>query len=366
MAVELHVSQLSIRGFRNLSRVEIEPSPRFNIIWGDNGQGKTSLLEALYFLCTSKSFRSERIGELRQVGSSAAVVHGQISEAGVERRQRASISSEGQQFVIDDTRATRLADYATRSPVVIFQPGDLQLIAGSASGRRKLLDRISLFLTAESMEHKRRFQRAQRERQRVLDTRGIHASDLDGYERVMARHGSELQRIRLKAAERLSRAAALACEQLADKRVHVALKFVPGGPYEEGELARQLAVGRSDDQRRRSTRIGPHKDELEIQLDQRLARRHASQGQQRILALALKIAELDCLREARGAFPLLLLDDVSSELDRERTAAVYELLRRSQSQIFLTTTRPELFDLERGNPLGRREIHLEQGAVSGA
>lgn len=365
MTAQLDVVKLGVRGFRNLTHLEITPGPRFNIISGDNGQGKTSLLEAIYFVCTSKSFRSEKLSDVKQFAAQFAVVTAELRDAGVTRRQRASLSDAGRELIIDDKTPQRLADYAVKSPIVVFQPGDLQLIAGSASGRRKLLDRIALFLSPASLDHRQRFQRAQRERQRLLDTRGVQAAELAGYERVMARHGAELERIRLLAAERLTEAAAHAFGHLADSRIKAKLRFVPGGPYEEEELSRQLAMSRSDDQRRHSTRIGPHKDDLEIVLDHKPARRHASQGQQRVLALALKIAELECLRQARGVFPLLLLDDVSSELDHARTQAVYDFLGTNQCQIFLTTTRPELFNPKGSNPSERRDFRLEQGAVIG-
>ncbi|HTM45573.1 MAG TPA: DNA replication and repair protein RecF [Polyangiaceae bacterium] len=363
MAVELGVVSLQVRGFRNLTAVDLKPGPRFNVISGDNGQGKTSLLEALYVLCTSRSFRIEKLTEVIQAGNAVAVVSGQLKEAGVVRRQRASVARDERQFVIDDKPQARLSDYATRTPVVVFQPGDLQLISGSAAGRRKLLDRVSLFLNPLSMDHRQRFASAQRERQRLLDTRGSGARELDAYERVMAKHGTELERMRLLAAEKLQHAATSAFERLGDPRVKVALRFAPGGPYEEEQLRLQLYQGRSDDQRRKSTRIGPHKDDLEIELDHRLARRHASQGQQRMLALALKLAELECLCHARGAFPLLLLDDVSSELDHSRTNAVYDFLKQSQSQVFLTTTRPELFSFAPSSSTERCDFRLEQGAL---
>jgi DNA replication and repair protein RecF len=118
-----------------------------------------------------------------------------------------------------------------------------------------------------------------------------------------------------------------------------------------------------NDRIRKRTGVGPHRDELSFWLDGRMARQHASQGQHRILALAIKLAELECVRAARGAHPLLLLDDVSSELDPERTGSVYEFLRDVPSQVFVTTTRPDLLLTPMTNPSERADFEVRKGKL---
>jgi DNA replication and repair protein RecF len=140
--------------------------------------------------------------------------------------------------------------------------------------------------------------------------------------------------------------------------------FVPGGSLDREELQDELARRRDTDLRRKSASYGPHRDDLEVRLDGRSVRRHASQGQQRILTLALKAAELDCVRAARGAEPVLLLDDVSSELDPARTGAVYAFLHDTPSQVFVTTTRPELFTTRGLAPGDRADFRVSRGFLS--
>jgi len=315
---------------------------RVNVIAGDNGQGKTSLLEALYFAATSKSYRETRLSELVQQGQEVASVRATLREAGHAREQRAAISGGTRSLSVDGKRPPRLASYAIATPVVVFHPGDLELASGPAAPRRLLLDRLALFIEPASADHRQRYERALRGRQRALEDRGPMAAELDAYEALMAEHGAAVARARAVAAERLIAELEPAFGRVAATGLELRVHYLPGGSTDAGEFLSELAKRRGADQRRKAATFGPQRDELELELDRRSARRHASQGQQRILTLALKLSELACIREARGAHPVLLLDDVSSELDPARTGAVYELLRDSESQVFITTTRPEL------------------------
>lgn len=332
-----------MRTFRNIASLDLEPAPRLNVIAGDNGQGKTSLLEALYFVATSRSFRADRLRELVQEGAEHGFVRAWIEESGLRREQRATAGPGSRSLLIDGKRPPRLSAYATRTPVVVFHPGDLELASGSASVRRTLLDRVALFVDPTSGDDRLRYTRALRERQRTLEERGTTAPELDAFEHLMAEHGARFSRARAAAARAIAAALSPAFARMAAPDLRLGVDYVPGGSEDPVLFQTELAKRRAQDLRRRKASFGPQRDELELGIDGRSARHHASQGQQRILALALKIAELDCVRQARRAHPVLLLDDVSSELDPTRTGAVYEFLRDTQSQVFVTTTRPELF-----------------------
>lgn len=363
MTAELRFERISVRGFRNISTAELEPAPRLNVVAGDNGHGKTSLLEALYVLSTSRSFRAEKNAEVIQHGSETAVLSAKIRDAGLLREQRAALGPKSRGFFADGKRIQRLADYAVKTPVVVFHPGDLALANGPALGRRTLLDRVALFLEPLSAEHRLRYTEALRERQRALDERGPRAAELDAYEVILAEHGSALSRIRVRTAARLEEALTPAFTRMAAPKLELSVRLISAGCSEVEDFRRALAEARAIDVRRGSASFGPQRDDLELTVDGRSARRHASQGQQRVLSLALKVAELDCVRQARGAHPILLLDDVSSELDAQRFEAVFTLLQGVPSQVFVTTPRPELFAVPGLEPADRADFSVVDGAI---
>lgn len=364
-SARLLIRSLRLRDFRNIAELGFEPAVRFNVISGDNGQGKTSLLEAIYCLATTRSFRTEQVKELRRDGAPFARVDAELEDGGRMRSQRLTLSEEGRGVFVDEQRASRLSEYAVRTPVVVFHPGDLELTMGGAAARRDLLDRVGLFSDPALLDDRRRYRQALRERQKVLEVRGEHAPELEAYEQLAARHGARLGQCRARAAEQLGHAALEAFRRLAAAELTFEMTYKPGGSCEERELLQELAQRRGGDRRRHVASYGPHKDDLTLRVAGRLARKTASQGQHRILALCLKLAELQAIQQARGAHPLLLLDDVSSELDPTRIGAVHAFLRNSRSQVFVTTTRPDLFQTPGASPAERRDYRLHQGALEG-
>lgn len=363
MTSPLRFEKLTIRGVRNLTLLELSPASRLNVIVGDNGQGKTSVLEALYLVATTKSFRAERLGTLIQEGAAQASVVARVSEAGLTREQRTVLAERSRVVRLDGKPPKSLGAYATRTPVVVFAPNDLELVSGGAAGRRRLLDRVALFVDPPGSEARIRYERAMRSRQRVLEERGPSGRDLEPFEAVMAEEGARFALARQRAAAGIAERLAATFGRLATASLGVTLRYVPGGSTDTNAFALKLATLRDADARRGAANFGPHRDELELELDGRPARSHASQGQQRLLTLALKLTELDCIREARGAHPVLLLDDVSSELDPERTNAVHDLLRATDSQVFLTTTRADLFPAPSEKTADRADFRLAGGAL---
>lgn len=363
MFSKLLVTRLRLRDFRNIADLTIEPAPRFNVIAGDNGQGKTSLLEALYCVATSRSFRTDRYRELRRDGAVFARVDAEVDEQDQRRSQRVTVSDAGRAVLIDEQRPAGLGAYATRTPVVIFHPGDLDLTMGGATTRRDLLDRVAMFADPTISDDRRRYRQALRERQAVLEGRDDRAPELDTYEILVARHGARLAQSRAAAVRLLAADAEPGFRRLVASELSFVMQYRPGGALDEASLRQELFTRRGADRRRRMATFGPHKDDLELKIDGRSARKHASQGQHRILTLTLKLAELAAIRGARGAHPILLLDDVSSELDPTRIGAVYDFLRQSESQVFVTTTRPELFQTPGVGPLDRHDYRLKSGVL---
>ena len=360
----LAVDAMAVRSMRNLSHVDVVFSRRFNVVGGDNGQGKTNLLEALYVVASSKSFRSAKPGDLLQHGVDIASVRAGIVEGDdALRSQSVGVRRGGRLALIDEKRPSTLAAYAVRTPVVVFHPGAAALSTGGGSERRRLLDRIALYLAPGSLSECESYSRALRERQKALEARGVNARDLDDWEELLVRHGSELSSARALGAGPLADAAVRAFARIGTPRSELRAEYARSAPPEREEYRRELQRRRAPDLRRGSAAVGPHRDDLSITLDGHDVRGVASQGQHRAVVLALKLAEVGVVGEARGVHPILLLDDVSSELDRARTGALFAFLREQQGQVFLTTTRPELIDTGALLDLGARRDFIVEGGV---
>ena len=363
-AASLRFESIRLASFRNIASATLEPSPRLNLISGDNGQGKTSLLEAIYAVATTRSFRTDRLQQCIRTGEEQARVSATVREDSLSRALGLRLSARGRQVELDGKKPKTLVSYAVRTPVVVFHPRDLELVTGAASERRRLLDRLILYSDPPGAEAARRYAEALKDRQKLLEVRGVSAVELGDFERVAAEHGARFARARHEAAERLLPELTQAFRSVTPAELDLSIRYQPGGSQDVATFADELRRRRPEDFRRGRPSFGPQKDELGLDVGGRAARSDASQGQQRLLSLSLKLAELSCIEHVRRAQPVLLLDDVSSELDAERTEAVLRLLRASRGQIFVTTTRPELFTSDVFPSADRADFRVRNGLVT--
>ncbi len=361
----LAIGSLSIRDFRNLARVDVDLGPRFNVVFGDNGHGKTNLLEAVYVLATSRSFRTQRLDELVASGAETASIRGHVAETGEEREQSVGMRRGLRATRIDGKRPPSLAAYALRTPTVVFHPGAMALSTGGGVERRRLLDRVALYASPESLAHGVSYGQAMRARQRVLEKRGDGAGDLEPWEELMVRHGLGLSEARAAAASRLIPAACRAFARIGAPGLTLEARYERGAPPDATSFRSELMKHRKRDAARGSATVGPHRDELALSLGARAVRGTASQGQHRAVVLALELGEIEVITQERGVRPVLLLDDVSSELDRERMASLLAALREEQGQVLVTTTRPELIESAGLSGVeGRRSFRVVDGTIA--
>ncbi len=361
----LAVGRLSIRDFRNLRSVDVELGPQLNVVSGDNGQGKTNLLEAVYALATSRSFRTSRLVELVTTGAETASVRGEIREDADVREQSLGLRRGLRAVRIDGKRPETLAAYAVRTPTVVFHPAAVALSSGGGSERRRLMDRIALYLAPAVLGDIESYGRALRARQRVLESRGDSAPDLDAWEDLIVRHGLSLGVARAEAVSRLAPAASRAYGRIGAWGATLDVRYERSAPAERDAFVSSLVANRRRDRARGSASVGPHRDDLALRLADAPVRGIASQGQHRAVVLALQLAEIDVVSSARGVHPILLLDDVSSELDPDRTAAFFAALCDAPSQIVLTTTRRELIDTTGNFAVdARRDFRLVSGQIA--
>jgi DNA replication and repair protein RecF len=339
----MRVNWLALQDFRNYTAARLDLAPNgLTVVVGENGQGKTNLLEALGWLATLSSFRGVTNEALVRQGATHAYVRAEIDRDGRTMLLEAEIPARGAPRVLVNGNALkRSADLLGALRVSVFSPDDLALVKAGPSHRRQLLDDALVALAPRHAETIAAVERVLKQRGALLRQSGGKAtpevvSTLDVWDAKLAEHGTALVEARRDLVTRLEPIVATAYASVADGAAAIGLRYVPSW---EGELHAALAAVRGDDLRRSVTTIGPHRDELDLSIGSLPARTHASQGEQRSLALALRLAVHDAVTESTGSPPLLLLDDVFSELDPHRSAALLATLPVGQA---LLTTAGEL------------------------
>jgi DNA replication and repair protein RecF len=362
---------LACEKFRNLNAVEVTPSARATVAVGHNGAGKTNLLEALYYLATLKPLRASKLSELVQHGASTARVTGKFMLKGAERELSVEISEGARTALVDGKRAASFDDYFGGVSVVAFTPDDLMVVKGSPEGRRNFLDRAVFNRFPAHLSESRAYGRALKSRNRLLKEQAPPAH-LVAWDETLARTGARLWVRRRALMNELKARASAAFERIGRTEAPASYAYAPSRL--EGldfEAATEEALGAAlldalakrvqRDLERGHTSVGPHVDDLELKLGVQEARAFASQGQARALVLAWKVAEIENLQAASGVLPLLLLDDVSSELDPERNAFLMAYLHDSGAQTLLTTTEPSLVKRAAGE--GTVWLEVSRGEV---
>jgi DNA replication and repair protein RecF len=341
----VRVTRLQLRDFRNYEGAELELPAGLTVVAGPNGAGKTNLLEALYFGCTGRSPRTSNERELvrRGGGAVARVVVDTRDDEGAHRIEVGFEPGEAKRLRVDGSPVDNLAGVAVRPLVSVFLPERLELVKGAPAARRAHLDQLVAALWPARAETRTAYSRALAQRNALLGRIRAGACGpgaLDAWDVELARHGVRLMADRGEAVDGLR-------APFAELAGRLGLAGVPELRYrprseatdEEG-LAVELGERRAADLDRGFTAHGPHRDELQLQLDGVALRAYGSQGQQRTALLALLFAERELLAERRRRPPLMLLDDVMSELDVERRELLAGLLR-SGGQAVVTATEPE-------------------------
>lgn len=352
----MRLTRLHLRDFRNIEEQSIEFADRFTVLWGENGAGKTNVLESLYFLSTLRSFRARELKTLVRHGAPGARVelhaHDESLDLGrtLSVRLDCSERSTRKTSQLDGKTIRAARDFYGRVQVVLFTPEDLGVLRGSPSGRRQFMDRVLFARDRAHISDVSAYEKVLRSRNRVLKDPELAPGQLQGlldtYDLQLAEYGGRIWQRRVELLEQVHQPFQTAFAQIFGPQLHCALAYesrIEGGPGAEDVLA-ALRERRPKDLVRRTTGVGPHLDDLVVTLDGRNAGEFASQGQSRALVLAFKIAELRAAR-AGGNPPILLLDDVSSELDPTRSDQLFATLAELAGQCVLTTTSMEFIRL---------------------
>lgn len=354
-AAAIRLLWLSLADFRSHSSLEWRPSAGANLLVGPNGSGKTSLLEAIGYLSSLSSFRGAPDDALPAFEAPAAVIRGEVAVGSstslveVEVRRRG-----GRRAFIDRQRVARAADLLGHVRAVAFLPDDLDLVKRGPAGRRDLLDSIAVQLWPGSYLDQSELDRALRQRNAFLRQGGDDDLTLDVWDERVAAAGGKVLARRLRAVRALADPLAETYRAVSGTDGPLAISYsstwangadasTPSGEVTY-RLREALRASRRTDRERRLTSVGPHRDDPSLVLSGHDLRYFGSQGEQRTAALSVRLAVHAAVSEVAGVAPLLLLDDVYSELDAARAAALTRHL--PVGQIFVTTTHPEEVPLE--------------------
>jgi DNA replication and repair protein RecF len=357
-------TRLTLRDFRSYATAEVELGEGLTVVSGRNGAGKTNLLEGIYFACTGRSCRTANDRECVRFGAQLTRLELRCDDAGHQHEISVGFQpGEPKRLRVDGAAVERLTDVTSRPLVSVFLPDRLELVTGAPALRRAHLDQVVAALRPARAATRRAYSAALAQRNALVTAiragragrASVHAWDAE-----LARHGFALMADRAAVVEELR-------PRFAEHAAGLGLSGDPEVVYRPRSraataeaLAAELAERLEADLERGFTGHGPHRDELALRRDGRELRAYGSRGQQRLGLLALLLAEREALTESRGAPPLLLLDDVMSELDAGRRSRLVELLRTAGQSVITTT---DLAHVPGADEPGVRRLAIAEGAV---
>lgn len=312
-------------------------APGFQLLLGDNAQGKTNVLEAIYLLATLRSFRGVGSAQMVRHGQKGYFVGGKVVGQG-EHEIKMYWSGTERKLTLDTMPVRRLSDYLGVIRAVVFCTEDLNLIKGTARMRRRFLDLLLTQTHPVYLPLLQRYSQAVRSRNALLKHYPIDETALESFTAEVIKVGTQLIQFRLELLPKISPLARLAYRRISNDAEELRLEYQSSV---KEDFTLELKRARAREISFKSTLIGPHRDEVQLLLNDKPASKYASEGQKRTLAIALKMAQAEYLSGIHGSPPVLLIDDVMGELDAKRRAGFLPLLERAHhasGQVFMTCT----------------------------
>ncbi|HWU70637.1 MAG TPA: DNA replication/repair protein RecF [Pseudoxanthomonas sp.] len=368
----MQVTRLDVRGLRRFESVSLNPAPGLNLITGDNGAGKTSLLEALHLMAYGRSFRGRVRDGLVRTGSEAVEVFVEWREDGERRSRKAGLRHTGQDWQgrLDGENVAQLGDLCAALAVVSFEPGSHALVAGGGEPRRRFVDWGLFHVERDAGRNAategflplwRRYARALKQRNALLKS-GAAPSQLDAWDHELADTGERLTRHRQAYLEELRNRLSDVAAELVPALGRAELEFLPGWRRQKFSLADALLLARDRDRASGFTSVGPHRADWRIGYSARPQGEPLSRGQAKLTALACLLSQAEDFAARRGEWPVVALDDLASELDRGHQARVLDRLQASGAQVFITGTEAPTVLASRSEGIAR--FHVEHERVS--
>ena len=368
----MRIRKLTLNGFRSYERAEMVPEKGLNLLYGANAAGKTNVLEAVFLCALGRSHRTSKDNELIGHGLAGAYVGLELETKSGSRLIEIKLRSgddvsrnprDKKQIFIDRQRADKAGELMGVLNVVMFSPEDLALVKASPDVRRRFMDMELCQLRPAYYRKAAMYNAALRQRNALIKeafTDPIDPEVLDMWNVQLARTGAEVMRSRRQFMDELSTIASDMHRRLTDGREQLFAFYQPNVPFDDNEaeyaVYEALEASREEDIRRGFTSRGPHRDDVGIKLGETDVKTFGSQGQQRTAALSLKLSEIALLRDVTGESPVLLLDDVLSELDDDRQRALMEsafdcqcLLTATGVESAVTRKGAAVFEVKDGN-----------------
>ncbi|WAC62434.1 DNA replication/repair protein RecF [Pseudoxanthomonas sp. SL93] len=368
----MQVTRLGVAGLRRFQQIEMAPGPGLNLVTGDNGAGKTSLLEALHLMAYGRSFRGRVRDGLVSTGRDAVEIFVEWQEQTLTgtpslRTRKAGLRHTGQTWTgrLDGENVPQLGDLCAALAVVSFEPGSHALVTGGGEPRRRFVD-WGLFHVEREAEGGdflrlwRRYARALKQRNALLKSR-TGGSQLDAWDHELAEAGEPLTERRQAYLDQLQVGLGDVATELVPMLGQATLEFQPGWRRHEVSLADALLLARERDRAAGYTSVGPHRADWRIDYTATPQRETLSRGQAKLTALTCLLAQARDFASRRGEWPVIALDDLASELDRNHQRRVLERLLASGAQVFVTGTEPPAGMAGMEAPLTL--FHVEQGAI---
>ncbi|WP_438445193.1 DNA replication/repair protein RecF [Gorillibacterium sp. sgz5001074] len=355
----MFLKKLSLQHYRNYEQFELATDSVVNLFVGPNAQGKTNLLESIFVLALTKSHRTHQDKELIGWDKDQAVIYGELDKKYGAVKLQLQISQQGKKAKINGLEQKKLSGFVGAMNVVMFAPEDLEIVKGAPGIRRRFLDMEIGQVHPGYLHDLTQYTKVLAQRNNFLKQNGgpgagKHSAMLEVWNEQLATFGVKMMKKRQSFIEKLQRWAESIHEGITNGQESLQIVYKPsfGTSFQEDEpiLFDQFMVKlnevRDQELRRGTTLAGPHRDDMLFYINGKEAQTFGSQGQQRTTALSVKLAELELMNEEVGEYPILLLDDVLSELDRNRQTQLIETIQ-DKVQTFITTTGVESVDLSK-------------------
>ena len=341
-ANQVQLKHLSLRNYRNYENLSLPFYTGLNVIHGRNAQGKTNLLEAIYLVCGMRPFSGAKNSELVRFGCEVSLVKGEILSANGLNEVHVTVKKEGRHTRLNSKTVRSISQHFGRFKVVLYLPSDIEIVKGGLQARRNYLDSVVSAIHPVHIKQLRDYQRAVSQRNHMLGSGGkVSSLSVEPWDEQIARIGADIVSRRIEMIKSFNRKLAEVYgehgESDTSARVSYGFSFERRADIGEG-IREALSKNFPSDRKRGHTTAGSHRDRVGFLLNGRDASRFASQGQSKNLVLALKASEIRLFKEHTGTNPILLLDDITSELDIKRRGFLFKILSEFTGQVFVTST----------------------------